>query len=578
MRRIPLIPLLVIVLCAAVVRPSAQEVRPGGGPTTSIVPTTTFPSTVTSMSCVGDSIDEGLGLPQASYTSPSNQSFCALLADMFGVTLASNLGQPGWSIPTSIANSVYSLTPSSTLATASIWGANDITFATGNAANQQVYTNAITAMLAWLTIPAAAKVMDASITYTGTWTQLTEFGLSGHFSNTNGDFAQATNVNGTAVYICGWVNTGAYGSMTVTVDSVSQGSFNLSPTGNTLGAIWPYCARFAGLSAGNHTVRATVGSTGFVTVTWIGGNGNATKPLHMAGNTIPFQGQSAGNVTIVAGLVNTAATTLAGDGLNVVLLNSNALMSTTAVPAVLQADGIHPNAYGHVLLAKGFFELMTPAVTFPTTAGKGGDAIAQILAGALPNKISPSAEGSMWNTMANFFATRDSFNGYASHDESGYIHTAINNTAQVAISSATSIAAAQLCPVAAPAGAIVNGGCYPGRYRIDVSIELTAACTTTGTYIPWFAWTDSDGNVRAGSSTTTYMSGGGLGVTPATSTTGATLDLSALTHYFSGSLVIDVSGQATGGLGSINYGTTATACGTGGPATGTMFIDVTRLD
>jgi hypothetical protein len=138
----------------------------------------------------------------------------------------------------------------------------------------------------------------------------------------------------------------------------------------------------------------------------------------------------------------------------------------------------------------------------------------------------------------------------------------------ISISTATSIGSTQLCSTTQ---------CPAGRYRIDVYIDVTTICTTTGSYIPWLGYTD-DAGAKTGSSTTTYFAGGGgLGVTPATNAAGLTLVPLSTTDFLSASYILSTTGAATNSQGSINYGTTASACGSGGPGLGKMYFDVTRL-
>lgn len=138
----------------------------------------------------------------------------------------------------------------------------------------------------------------------------------------------------------------------------------------------------------------------------------------------------------------------------------------------------------------------------------------------------------------------------------------------VTIGSGSSISSTSLCSTTL---------CPAGDYDVAVYIDITTACSTTGTYIPWLGYTDDQG-AKTGSSTTTYFSAaGGLGVTPATASAGATLGLASTANFLTGHYYLHTTGAATGGLGSINYGTTAGACGTGGPMVGKMYLTVTRL-
>ena len=65
----------------------------------------------------------------------------------------------------------------------------------------------------------------------------------------------------------------------------------------------------------------------------------------------------------------------------------------------------------------------------------------------------------------------------------------------------------------------------------------------------------------------------GLGVL----TTVGTLVPDAAGDYATAHFYLHTTGAANNSLGSINYGTTAGACGTGGPMVGTLYFDVARL-
>jgi hypothetical protein len=147
--------------------------------------------------------------------------------------------------------------------------------------------------------------------------------------------------------------------------------------------------------------------------------------------------------------------------------------------------------------------------------------------------------------------------------------TVVARSGAVPICSESSIPATSVCSIVQ---------CPAGRYRVEIYIEITAACRSGGTYVPWLSYTDEAG-AKKGSPTTTYFAvAGGLGVTPATSNAGASLALTSTSNFLTGTYVLSTIGVASDGLGSINYGTTARACRSGGPMHGVMFFDVTRLE
>jgi hypothetical protein len=140
----------------------------------------------------------------------------------------------------------------------------------------------------------------------------------------------------------------------------------------------------------------------------------------------------------------------------------------------------------------------------------------------------------------------------------------VANPAVITIGSGTSISATSLCSTT---------NCPAGEYLVHASIAITTGCTTTGSYIVWLGFTD-DGGAKTGSSTTTFIpfpvNGSGV-------TTVGTLVPLATTNYANGTFFLHTTGAATSALGSINYGTTATACGSGGPMVGKLYLDVTRV-
>lgn len=135
----------------------------------------------------------------------------------------------------------------------------------------------------------------------------------------------------------------------------------------------------------------------------------------------------------------------------------------------------------------------------------------------------------------------------------------------VTIGTGTSIGATSLCSTT---------NCPVGDYDIAAYVEITTACTTTGSYIVWLGWTD-DGSAKNGSSTTTFfpfpLNGSGV------PTTVGTIVPAAAGNYAQAHIFLHTTGAANNSLGSINYGTTATACGTGGPMVGKLFLTVTPL-
>jgi lysophospholipase L1-like esterase len=511
----------------------------GGGQSTT--PTTTFPAAVTSLVAIGDSITLGFGNPvPAPVTNPSQSSFAQLFAAMRALPLTSNLAVSGAGLTgTGYTTQAHGLTPTAAVGTIGLFGANDITFAVGSAGNTTVFQNGMQEIVSWLALPAAAKVLDAGITYTGTWTSFTQFGLSGHFSNTINDTAQAT-VNGTSIYIGGWAS-GGYGNMDITIDGALNSNFVLAPAGNTMGAaVYPYCARVNGLSAGNHTVKITVKAAAFVTVYWMGGNGNVTKPLVAVGNTIPRTGFTSGNITTMNTAISAVTTGLAADGLNVALVNDSPVVSLTSVPATYNADNVHPNSYGQWLIAQSFFDTFTPPTTFPAASGVGGDYMAQVLKAS---GITASAIGSSMQSLASFLSQKDVRFGWASIDTNGALtSTALNRLTSYGLETVTGggLSAirgltSQKNETGADASVLsVTPAAAVGTYRLNVTISVSAANTAT---LGWTAtWTDSNGTAQTPTNLSLFQSG--------TAAPALTFTTSAAGNYY-GSAIVDINNAGT---------------------------------
>jgi len=515
----------------------------GGGGGNSTPPTTTFPATVTSLAAFGDSITLGFGIPAATDTTASLQSYAPLFADMLGLPLTSNSSVSGASCASTspgsgYANQAYALAPAASVGSVGLLGANDITFVIGAAANQTVYTNALSCILAWLAIPAASKASGASITYVGAgWSSFTEFGLAGKFTAASGNTASAT-VSGTSVYIAGWTS-GDYGSFAVTVDGISQGSFTLAPAGNTMSSVvYPYLCRVSGLSAGSHTVVITNNAATDIAVQWFGGNSVSSAPLVVVGNTIPRTGFTSGNISTMNTIMASVVSTLVSDGLNVVPVLDSGVLSATATPAQYQADLIHPNMLGHTLLSKAFYETFCPATVYPTTKGTGGDNMAQIL--NTPS-LTPSLVGSFLEALGAFWAAKDETSSWASLDVNGFLTCKSLNkiTAYNAITTAGNGIPSEVNQIAATGlTANYNAGSAKtiftptaaSQLRISFSQAITTADAVSSTFPSLtLGWTDVGGIARTktlvatSSTNTTAVESDGVAVITTNTSTGVTL-------------------------------------------------------
>ena len=101
--------------------------------------------------------------------------------------------------------------------------------------------------------------------------------------------------------------------------------------------------------------------------------------------------------------------------------------------------------------------------------------------------------------------------------------------------------------------------CPAGTYRLNAYIDITTACGTSGTYTVSVVYTDDQG------SKTFVLPLTGTGSVPAT----GVLTTTSTSNWGEASIVLRSTGAA-----SINYLTTATACGSAGPMVGKLYLSV----
>jgi hypothetical protein len=133
-----------------------------------------------------------------------------------------------------------------------------------------------------------------------------------------------------------------------------------------------------------------------------------------------------------------------------------------------------------------------------------------------------------------------------------------NHSATVSWSTATSVGSTSLCSTT---------NCPVGTYRVSGYIDVTTACTTTGSYVVNLIYTDD-----TTASKTVVVPFQGLGFTTTFGPTAVTSTLVPVSTTDYGSIV-PFTIRSTGAA-SINYSTTAAACGTGGPGVGKLYLIV----
>jgi hypothetical protein len=96
-------------------------------------------------------------------------------------------------------------------------------------------------------------------------------------------------------------------------------------------------------------------------------------------------------------------------------------------------------------------------------------------------------------------------------------------------------------------------------------MDVTIACTTTGAYSVSLLYTDD----TVSKTIIMPLQGTGTTTTFGPSAFASSMAMAATTNFATGQMTIRSTGAA-----AINYLTTATACGTGGPAGGKLYLNV----
>jgi fibronectin-binding autotransporter adhesin len=152
--------------------------------------------------------------------------------------------------------------------------------------------------------------------------------------------------------------------------------------------------------------------------------------------------------------------------------------------------------------------------------------------------IAPATAQGLLTITGTAAATQEGYSGDSGH------------SATVTIGSGTSIGSTSLCSTAL---------CLAGTYDVHVYVDITTACGTSGTYVVSLIYTDDQG------SKTIPVNLQGTGAVPLT----GTLTTTSTANFGQQVQVIRSTGSA-----SINYSTTATACGTAGPMVGKLYLAV----
>lgn len=303
----------------------------------------------------GDSITAGVG------ASTPSKKWAQLFASSLGAQLINNAVSGGM-VPDQAAYVYASNISSNDFATLML-GTNDERIYGENNAKRQLFQSGLAALAAFIA-SSPIKAIHAGV-YSGAWenTYAYEIGKNSYTQGSRCTFS----VSGATVLI-GYIRQVAnYGQFTVKIDGVNQGTFSSNGDGmNThLGATYgPALLRFAGLTAGDHSVEIEVvspTSTGNrVYIDWWSGCMPRTT-LKLA--NIPYalaygSGGSKANVDAYNQSIVQVASDLASYGLSVELIDVNSVLLPTDM-----FDDYHPNDSGHQKICDAF-KGAPPAITF----------------------------------------------------------------------------------------------------------------------------------------------------------------------------------------------------------------------
>lgn len=342
------------------------------------------PWSLTAFTALGDSNTKGTTGPETGY------HWVNVVNTMAGPITTTNLGVDG-DQAADLSDDVLPLFPLGRSVYTLMVGSNDQRTYLTDADKLQVYKDALRAHIVYLSTPYTFKTLPTNTTgphkvtetgagwaATNAWTGV-EYGRS---TSTTNDASSFT-AYGTTVYVTTITqyNAAAYTeTYSITIDGVSQGSFNVAPGNNANittangKAYAQRCHRFAGLASGAHTVVVTDtgGASGNVYLEWAAGNhtqagpyASAFRPRVIVGQVTrqsvayPYGGSDA-NVDTYNAVVRTVVGELQSDGLNVVLVNTtDAVDQDTSASGDMNADGIHYKTEGHEKLARVFYAGMT---------------------------------------------------------------------------------------------------------------------------------------------------------------------------------------------------------------------------
>jgi hypothetical protein len=400
-----------------------------------------------------------------------------------------------------------------------------------------------------LVVQLPANTTSVAITLSGTWAATVQF--------------EGTSVSTT--------NDASYVSLS-TPSSTTNTTFTFVPIGLvavrarisafTSGVVTVAITTVTGTTGGSGGGSVTVGSAGTI----VGGVGGGTAQAQTL-NPSPPIGALVASGSVFYCWKPIAPNSGPGTTLSVSGLSAPITKGPSGILALI-ANDIFPPAIACAVYDGTEFQLQNPqagigALTSTTNYGAAAQALNLYVSNGCTNGPPPSCTGNFqaWHAlplvvaslswgmppldggvMTSDNAQNTSFSGDINH-----------SPAAITIGSGTSIGSTAFCSTTY---------CPAGTYMINVYMDITTPCGTSGTYIVNLIYTDDQGLK------TIPVNINGAGAVPAT----GVLTTTSTSNFGENSQVIRSTGAT-----SLNYSTTATACGTAGPMVGKLYIASVRV-
>lgn len=378
----------------------------------------------------------------------------------------------------------------------------------------------------------------------GAWTATLGAGGAGGGTTTNnggagGAFAYTTGAGGNAAATG---TSGSGGNFTVTLGVGgttgttvgSSGQFKVTgtaPASVSVSAGIPVGTIFSVLGVTGGATSNAAGTAGVGSIASIvGGNGGAGTGTNAVGGAGGAVNLTAGNGGASAG------TGINSNGGNIVLTPGTAGTGGSGTAGLAGTVSVSGTGAGFVYLTQGT-GITTANTNIP--ANSIIDQAPTAVTAYTNTRPGVAAQGVMAGTLSGSTITQG-------------ISGDSNHAATVTIGSGTSIGLTSLCSTTF---------CPAGTYQISAYMDVSTACTTTGTYTLLLTFTDDGG---AKSAVTFPVTGTGV--------TSNALGLASTTNFAQGDFILRSTGAA-----AIQYSTTAVACGTGGPMVGKLYLAVLPL-